>query len=435
MLIECSFCHTRAQILESQEGAKVRCGDCGRTYVARPAGVARKAKESNPMPYVLGGGLVVVGAILFSVISNNKPAPRRVEPTVEEEVVSNDTLGWESEAAMAARGLYEAAKGGNRTRLVNRIAGEQVLAREIAAAAVEGYEGPAPSSEVVWGDLKGFQRTPLLESWADSMMDTSDENAPVNWTPYDGGVKSQNGAEYILHISCTPAGGGSKAKVFEWIMIRDGATIRAASWDEYIDPATVKQEFKKRNKGIEKVTLSDGSRVFERQPEPLEHLEGTPAELITEMDALFATITNLDLTTEIGVAKDRLEEIGKPAIPMLLTGLYEIPLDTEDQARQVQNIVDTLRRITGNFFGFEPLILQGSSMGTTEERRTSSIKQWFAWWYSKGKKFEVAAKEDVLAEVLGEISKEDQDYITRFGTPEEKQWLKDQLEKAAGVEK
>ena len=153
------------------------------------------------------------------------------------------------------------------------------------------------------------------------------------------------------------------------------------------------------------------------------------------MEALFATIINLDLTTEIGDAKGRLEEIGKPAIPMLLTGLYEIPLDTEDQARQVQNIVDTLRRITGNFFGFEPLLLVGSSMGTTEERRTSSIKQWFAWWYTKGKNFEVAEKVDVLAEVLGEISKEDRDYITRFGTPEEKQWLKDQLEKAAAVEK
>ena len=335
---------------------------------------------------------------------------------------------------MAVRGLYEAAKSGNRTRLVNRIAGAQILERELAAAAVEGYEGPPPSSDVAWADLKGFQRTPLLEAWADSMMDASDPNAPVNWTPYDGGVQSQSGAEYVLHISCTPAGGGSQAKVFEWIMIREGATIRAASWGEYIDPETIKREFNKRKKGIEKVTLSDGSRVFERQPEPLDHLEGTAPELITEMEALFATIINLDLTTEIGDAKDRLEEIGKPAIPMLLTGLYEIPLDTEDQARQVQNIVDTLRRITGNFFGFEPLLLVGSSMGTTEERRTSSIKQWFAWWYTKGKKFEVAEKVDVLGEVLGGISKEDQDYITRFGTPEEKEWLKAQLEKAA-VEK
>jgi predicted Zn finger-like uncharacterized protein len=430
MLIECPFCHTRAQVLESQEGAKVRCGDCGRVYAARPAGVARKAKESNPMPYVLGGGLVVVAAILFAVINNNKPAPRRDEPTTQKEELVNDSRGWESEAAMAVRGLYEAAKEGNRTRLVNRIAGEQVLNLEIAAAAVEGYEGPAPSSDVIWADLKGFQRTPLLEAWADSMMDASDINAPVNWTPYDGGVKSQDGDEYVLHISCTPSSGGTKAKIFEWIMIREGATIRAASWNEYIDPETIKREFNKRKKGIEKVTLSDGSRVFERQPEPLAHLEGTSPELIAEMEELFAIILNLDLTTEIGDAKNRLEEIGKPAIPMLLTGLYEIPLENEDQARQVQNIVDALRRITGNFFGFEPLLLVGSSMGTTEERRTSSIKQWFAWWYTNGKKFEVAEKVDVLAEVLGEISKSDQDYIRLRGTPEEKEWLRAELEKA-----
>ena len=75
-------------------------------------------------------------------------------------------MGWDSDAVLAVRNLYDSARDGNRTRLINRIAGEAVLATEQANAAVEGYEGLAPSSETPWATLKGFERTPLLEAWA-----------------------------------------------------------------------------------------------------------------------------------------------------------------------------------------------------------------------------------------------------------------------------
>ncbi len=416
MLIECPFCHTRAQVQDSQEGAKVRCGDCGRIYGARPAGTSKSSSKSNPTPYVIGGGLVVVAAILFSVINNHEGPPPAKKPETRKVEVVNNSMGWESEAVLAVRGLYEAVAEGNRTRLINRISGEQVLAAEQAAAAVEGYEGPPPSTNALWGALKGFERTPLVEAWAESMLDATNPNAPINWTPFDGKIQRQGGDEYVMHIQCTPADGGTKAKVFEWILVQEGGTMRAAAWGEYIDPDSIKKQFSGGSmKGIEKKTLSDGSRVHERQPEPLAYLDDTPQVLRDEIEGLFETIINMELTKEISRAKARLIEIGKPAIPRLLTGLYELPIDTEngtdEDERKIQNVVDVLRDITNQFFGFEPLLLEGSGMGTTLERQQSSVKQWFAWWYKNSKRFTVAEKVDALEEALGELSAEDKRWL------------------------
>ena len=111
-------------------------------------------------------------------------------------------------------------------------------------------------------------------------------------------------------------------------------------------------------------------------------------------------------------AKLRLQEIGKPAMPRLLTGLYEIPLDDIDNARRVQNIVSVMRKITDQYFGFEPLTLVGSAMGTTEERRASSIKQWFAWWYRNGEAFTEVVKEDALNDLI-EMTPEDKAWLER----------------------
>ena len=72
----------------------------------------------------------------------------------------------------------------------------------------------------------------------------------------------------------------------------------------------------------------------------------------------------------------------------------------------------TLRRITGQYFGYKPQALQGSGLGTTEERRMSSIKQWFAWWYRKGARFEKKVVEDGL-EGLIELTEKEKRWLER----------------------
>ncbi|MFT5154301.1 MAG: putative Zn finger-like uncharacterized protein, partial [Planctomycetota bacterium] len=45
MIIQCPACSTQAKLPESKEGAKVRCSDCGRVYVARPLGTRTKKED------------------------------------------------------------------------------------------------------------------------------------------------------------------------------------------------------------------------------------------------------------------------------------------------------------------------------------------------------------------------------------------------------
>jgi hypothetical protein len=152
--------------------------------------------------------------------------------------------------------------------------------------------------------------------------------------------------------------------------------------------------------------------VFERTPEPLEHLEDTPPDVRARIDALYATMIDLDLTKEGTRAQAELIEIGRPAIPILLTGLYEIPLETEDQAKQVNLIVIGLRSITGQYMGFKPMMMEGSGVGTTEERRQSAIKQWFAWWWRKQDKFTEKETTDGL-EGLIELTEKEKRWLER----------------------
>jgi len=397
MLIECPFCHARAQISDSKEGAKVRCGECGRVYGARPVGRAA-ASSTNPTPYIVGGIVVVIGAILFAVINNNKPKPVATTGPETQPTAAVSTTGWEAPAVQAAALMHTAAEAGNRVSLQARLDGERV------------WNSRKAEDEPEWSALEGFERSAKIEGYVDEMLDEKNEDAISKWRPFDGHVVREVSGTLTVQVECTPVAGGPESRTFEWLLIEDGDRFRAAAWGRYIDPKDVARAEKNRPKGYEKVTLSDGSLVFERQPEPLEYLPGTSPELQAEIEGLYANIIDLSLTKEMSQAKLRLAEIGKPAVPRLLTGLYETPLEDFDDARIVQNMVDVLRKITGQRFGYEPLVLVGSQMGTTEERRQSSIKQWFAWWYRKGSKFEEAEKHDALGDIV-EL------------TPEEKAWL------------
>jgi hypothetical protein len=169
--------------------------------------------------------------------------------------------------------------------------------------------------------------------------------------------------------------------------------MKAWKWERWLSPDELKAA--KKKKGYEVKTLSDGSVVHEREPAPLGHLEDTPEEVRKEIDALLATMLDLELTKEGARARRRLVEIGRPSIPPLLTKFFEIPADSEENRIRCNMIDQALSDITGQHFGYAPGEA-GTAAGTTEERRASSIKQWFAWWYKNEKRFTVKKVEDGL---------------------------------------
>ena len=78
----------------------------------------------------------------------------------------------------------------------------------------------------------------------------------------------------------------------------------------------------------------------------------------------------------------RLNEIGKPAVPRLLTRFNDIKASTPEGVAQLTQIDALLRDMSGRAFGFSPAqntVL--ASAADNEQARTSALKQWYAWWY------------------------------------------------------
>lgn len=416
MNIQCPACQAIARLPDSKEGAKVRCG-CGHVYVARERG-ARRAKSVSPTPFILGGA-AVVALIVVLVIANSDDGPVAgaapiAAPAEPAPAPARESRGWDSTPVRAARSLFDTAFARDAVGLMRLVDRERVwaleqLPDEEPEAATDG-EGPRegagadPTLDLSSG-MAGWRALPRDEqvAYQTGLMERiiagadDDDELVAAWKPFDGEwVETTDAGVALVRLKVQPrdAERGLETRTVELWLAKD-ATDRwqAFRWARWISPEEAKAgriaKVRLDETVAKRVTLSDGSTVREAEVRPLEHLETTSPELRAEIDALYEKMIDLSLSPkESNGARERIIEIGKPAIPVLLTGFYEIPLETEDQAKQVNAIVLALRGITGQNFGYKPQVSEGSGTGTTDERRASALKQWFAWWHLKGERFE-----------------------------------------------
>jgi predicted Zn finger-like uncharacterized protein len=391
MQIQCPACHARAQLPDSKEGAKVRCGECGRVYVAVVAGsrARRGASRSNP-GLLIGVGTAVLGALGLLYLKNaggapaetarvetNEPAPKRVEST-----------GWTAPAVQAAAGVHRAAFGARPDGLTFMLDAPRIWAAEQAKAAAEG--GAAAATPADYARLPAPEREAFVHRVAETLIQGADKELVADWEPFDGEVIQKTDVEATVRVAVKSRAQPGEQRFVEWQLALVDGRWKAWGWKRWLTPEEEKAARKAppSTPGVTRVTLSDGSRVIEREPEPLGHLETTSPELRERIDRLYATLIDLSLTSEASQAARELERIGKPAVPILLTGLYEIPLDTIEQGIQVNLIDQVLRGISGRSFGYTPQEIVASGRNANNEHRRSAIKQWFAWWFANQDTFE-----------------------------------------------
>ena len=369
MRIECPQCGTQAQLAGSRS-VRVRCGACDTVYRV-------KGRETAPGGLFWGLGVALVAAVVIVLLArkgDDGKAPDTALASAPEEIDEAPSLpvpgdGWDTPVVAAAVAIHEAAVAGDRAALYGHFDEARLRAAgrfdTIGAAANELLESEDPFAVHRWRGLDG------------SVLRVS---AP-------GGSPESEPATATVRLACIPADRESlpederfAKRWFDWTLVRDPRTHawRAVAWERFVSPEEIEAE-RVRN---EAVVLTDGSRVIERVAERQEPLPETDPALLQEIEALLEVLLDLDLTRESARAQGRLVDIGKPAIPLLLNELlpYDRALTEQDDAIRVNLIVQTLRRITGRSFGYRPQLLEGSSLGTTEERRDSSLRQWFAWW-------------------------------------------------------
>lgn len=420
MIIECPACKARAKLPESKEGAKVRCSECSRVYVARPAGSraasgsgrsAARSGGSNPAPFVIGGVVAVAGLGLFLMTKGKgqsegpPPVAQAAEAPVTKAAVQR---GWDAPVVQAAAKLHGLAESGNHVLLGASLAGEHLWKQVQQAKRDAGEE----ASDLLWSAIPGGDQQTFVNDIARDMISGEAAELVGNWKPFDGDIVTADNWEQDydqlvdpgeeiqvvrLHVAPRDLDSGLGNRWVEWVMVKDRTRMLAVRWQRWISPEEVVKEKKARKGKPIKRELTDGSVVIESTIRAIPHDDDTPPELRDEIDSVVAELIGLE--SKPYPLQQRLQEIGKPAIPALLTQLATIPLETEENAIQLNLVCQTLQDITEYRTTFQVSEL----MGATKERQESGLMQWFGWYDRKYRRFSVPTVEEAEEEYVDEF--------------------------------
>jgi hypothetical protein len=132
--------------------------------------------------------------------------------------------------------------------------------------------------------------------------------------------------------------------------------------------------------GADKGTLRTMS--YHELAQELDHVEDTPPALRTEIDKLAATIVDFFAGRDALDAQDRLKEIGRPAIPKVLSAFLKTGDYGSREGMINACVVDqTLRSIVGDAAKLSELKQFANPDKKLIER---TVKYWYIWWYTQG---------------------------------------------------
>ncbi len=411
MIIQCPACGARAKLPDSKEGAKVRCVECERVYVAGIGGGrgGSGGATGNNTGVMIGIGAVVVGLVLVLFIKSRQ-RDADVLPTTNEviaEAPAKDTVddlnGWDSKLVKRTREFHKFGFASEQFDLQNSIAWPQAWAN--SQSPVEG--GTPPADVSAYDQLSTEEVDAFRASTLDALVGVDKDNLVGNWKPFNGSVLAETDKSAVVRLDLEPRTEeiGTGTRAITWKLIKDGAQWKAWSWGRYLSADELKPKSTKRQKNYEKKTLSDGSQVIEGEPGPLPYMDSTSTDQRKKIDGLIASLVDLELPArKLTKVKEDLVACGKDAIPPLLTKFYELNkagFEDMDQAIAAQLVHSMLGDITGYVTTFSA----HEALGASEERRESGVRQWFGWYNRKFQKFEGRDEEaDALEETLEILS-------------------------------
>lgn len=409
MLIKCTSCGTQAKIPSSKEGAKVKCPSCGHIYVARVRGA--KGASQDPTKIYIIGGAVLAGVFLMVMISGAEPElppqPKAEAEEAPEEVAYVDPMSWDGPLVGLARSLQQAAATANEARLTTKLDARSAFTyvpppaegEEPAPALDEAPPASEPASG--WETLDELGRIQWAGAYVKAMMAPGPDGPVVAWKPYDGSVVSlEDGLAVVdLRVQARDATLNLDDRWTRWTLKNlDGESGGDDRWrwirvERYLSPAELAALRNRGRKKAKKKTLSDGSVVYESALRTIPFDADIPAEEQQRMTALVdALVKDVDAPPrETRGTREQVIESGKVIVPALLTKMAAIvekmpsrPDQGEDDRIRLNFLHEALRDITG----YETTFVVAEAMGGTQERIESGLKQWFAWYDRKYKRFE-----------------------------------------------
>ncbi|MFT5050906.1 MAG: hypothetical protein ACI8QZ_002312 [Chlamydiales bacterium] len=400
MLIHCPSCDFETTLPSSKEGAKLRCPECSRVFVARPRATGGRRSSSSSgdsTRYMMIGGVVVVGIALFMMFGrgseDSTAAPKRapVETVTKQVAQETDGSGWDSAAVQFALEMHTAAFGQNEAQLL------------IAVDWARAWAFTHPD-EGSWSEVARTRQTEIQAQVVADLTRGSASELIARWEPFDGWIETQDNEEHLVRVRVAHREDAEAAnRHVEWRLVKLDGRWKAYGWTRWISEEEQKAIDRGARAAVEdakpkvvRKTLSDGSRVIESTVRRIPYMPDTTAELREKIDGLVAELTDIEAAGRVRIkAKEGLTEIGKQAIPALLTVIAEIPHTDMDSGMKLQQVNMALMDITGHYTSFKPHI----TLGATEERQESGLKQWFGWYDRKFNRFTEAPEvPDPLAE-------------------------------------
>lgn len=329
-----------------------------------------------------GGAVAVVVAIILARGGKDEPANKDPGP---EKPAPN--VGWSNERVQAVVAWTKAVVAGDRVTLATTT-DLDAFQRHFAL----GDQRPVST-------MSGDDRTRLKDEILDALLTREETKVLREFVPYGGRIVDPDMADagagkVSLDVSATDAvrdkyvSEGTVELAFtsrEGRYLVSGYAVTSAPREKVErvkktrpkHDTIAKPEIKKVMRGDKEVTVAESQIV------PLDHLADTPPDLRAEIDRLIDELVRPGaLPRELTKVRSRLREIGKPAVPRLLTRFNDIKTDTPDGIVQLTQLDALLRDMSGRAFGFSPAdntVL--ASPQENEEARLSALRQWYGWWY------------------------------------------------------
>ncbi len=397
--VPCPNCGTTYAIVEDHLDSRLTCKNCKsgftpRTILERPSRVKRKSPIKGPLIF----GAVVVGFFIILAIVNsggNKPT----KPPRTNSQPSMVNLDLSHPAWQAYNEFHQAIADKNAVSLATRydFASDWEQHKETGASSWKFL------TQKEQGDYRLSVQKRLFETEAGAYFRDMDPGEPSPIAI----KRDAKTATFVATGFPRDEKWTGRSEIQVDVIKKDGIWKVSSFKVLHIPkkPRAKVRHSKNRHPKISKPKLqkvkigNETYKVAVSKATALPHLESTPASLRKEIDDLLDVLIDPSAPfRKMRHARTRLVEIAKPAVPRILTKMYENKGKTQADRESLRLLIDVFNDITGAGLVYTPGRPDDPNFGSPEVLRKTAIGKAFAFWYMnfKKKSFKVLDEEEKL---------------------------------------